>query len=67
MLSDAHCHFFSTAFFTTLARQRGPTTSAQELYQELQWNDPGTPETLADRWVQELDANDVGRAALIAR
>jgi len=66
MLSDAHCHFFSTAFFTALARQRGPTASAQDLYQELQWDDPGTPETLADRWVQALDANDVGRAALIA-
>ena len=66
MLNDAHCHFFSTAFFTALARQRGPKTSAQDLYQELQWDDPGTPETLADRWVQELDANDVGRAALIA-
>jgi predicted TIM-barrel fold metal-dependent hydrolase len=66
MVNDAHCHFFSTAFFTALARQRGPKTSAQDLYQELQWDDPGTPERLADRWVQELDANDVGRAALIA-
>ena len=66
MLNDAHCHFFSTAFFTALARQRGATTSAQDLYQELQWDDPGTPETLADRWARELDANDVGRAALIA-
>jgi predicted TIM-barrel fold metal-dependent hydrolase len=66
MVNDAHCHFFSTAFFTALARQRGSKTSAQNLYQELHWDDPGTPETLADRWVQELDANDVGRAALIA-
>jgi predicted TIM-barrel fold metal-dependent hydrolase len=66
MLNDAHCHFFSTAFFTALARQRGPTTSALDLYRELQWDDPGTPEALADRWVQELDANNVGRAALIA-
>jgi predicted TIM-barrel fold metal-dependent hydrolase len=66
MVNDAHCHFFSTAFFTALARQRGPKTSVQDLYQELQWDDPDTPERLADRWVQELDANDVGRAALIA-
>jgi predicted TIM-barrel fold metal-dependent hydrolase len=66
MVNDAHCHFFSTAFFTALARQRGPKTSVQDLYQELEWDDPGTPETLADRWVQELDANDVGRTALIA-
>jgi uncharacterized protein len=66
MLNDSHCHFFSPAFFTALARQRGPTTSAQDLYQELQWDDPGTSEALADRWVQELDANGVRRAALIA-
>ena len=43
-----------------------PTTSAQDLYRELQWDDPGSPEALADRWVQELDANGVQRAALIA-
>jgi uncharacterized protein len=66
MLNDSHCHFFSPAFFTALARQRGPTTSAQDLYQELQWDDPGTPEALADRWVHELEANGVRRAALIA-
>jgi predicted TIM-barrel fold metal-dependent hydrolase len=41
MINDAHCHFFSTAFF-------------------------GAPEALADRWVQELDANSVQRATLIA-
>jgi predicted TIM-barrel fold metal-dependent hydrolase len=33
---------------------------------ELQWEDPGTPEMLADRWVRELDANGVHRAVLIA-
>ncbi len=37
-----------------------------QLCAELQWDDPGTPEALADRWVRELDANDVTRAALIA-
>jgi uncharacterized protein len=36
------------------------------LYRELQWDDPGTPEALADRWVHELDAKGVRRAALIA-
>jgi predicted TIM-barrel fold metal-dependent hydrolase len=88
MLSDSHCHFFSTAFFTALDRQRadlkvGPyidhatNTNAglveanQEirlncLYRELGWDDPGTPEALADRWVKELDAHGVRRATLIA-
>jgi len=66
MLNDAHCHFFSTAFFSTLSRQRGRGDSVPQLCGELQWDDPGTPEALADRWVRELDANGVGRAALIA-
>jgi predicted TIM-barrel fold metal-dependent hydrolase len=86
MISDAHCHFFSTPFFTALARQRadlapqgadlrgGPyigesksaTTAPSDLCRELQWDDPGTPEALADRWIKELDAHGVNRAALIA-
>ncbi len=66
MLNDSHCHFFSTQFFNTLSRQRGRGDTASALCQELQWDDPGTPEMLADRWVQELDANAVTRAALIA-
>lgn len=36
------------------------------MYRELEWDDPGTAETLADRWVRELDANQVHRAVLIA-
>jgi uncharacterized protein len=66
MISDAHCHFFSTAFFSTLSRQRGKGDSVQQLCDELQWEDPGSPEALADRWVAELDANGVRRAAVIA-
>ena len=66
MLNDSHCHFFSTQFFNTLSRQRGRGDTVAALCQELQWDDPGTPETLADRWVKELDANDVTRTALIA-
>ncbi|MSO45947.1 MAG: amidohydrolase [Acidobacteria bacterium] len=66
-MNDAHCHFFSTAFFSALARQRGaPHASARDLCRELAWDDPGIPEALADRWVQELDASGVQRAALIA-
>lgn len=66
MINDAHCHFFSTGFFTALARQRGGHDDAASLCRELQWEDPGSPEALADRWVRELDARDVRRAALIA-
>jgi predicted TIM-barrel fold metal-dependent hydrolase len=66
MRNDAHCHFFSTAFFSTLSRQRARGDSVPHLCDELQWHDPGTPEALADRWAAELDANGVTRAALIA-
>lgn len=67
-INDAHCHFFSTAFFEALARQRArePPEGAAEVCRELGWDDPGTPEALADRWVRELDAQGVHRAALIA-
>jgi len=66
MRNDAHCHFFSTTFFSALAGQRGRGDTVPKLCSELQWDDPGAPEALADRWVRELDANDVARAALIA-
>ncbi len=63
--NDAHVHFFSPAFFAALARQRG-AGSAPDILRELQWDDPGSPESLSDRWVQELDCHGVTRAALIA-
>ena len=71
MINDSHCHFFSPAFFQSLAQQRAalpgaPDVNIPGLYRELQWDDPGSPEALADRWVRELDANGVHRAALIA-
>lgn len=67
MLADAHCHFFSSRFFSALATQRGrtPPQTGEDVCRELQWEPPGTPEALADRWVRELDANGVARAALI--
>ena len=58
MINDAHCHFFSTPFFTTLG---GDAALAK-----LGWEAPGTAEALADRWVAELDRHQVSRAALIA-
>lgn len=37
-----------------------------EVSHRLGWQDPGTAEDLADRWVAELDTHAVARAALIA-
>jgi len=65
-MNDTHCHFFSTQFFTTLAKHRGKGDTPSQLCRELEWDDPGTPEELAARWVRELDAAGVSRAALIA-
>src|SRR5216110_1243332 len=69
MLNDAHCHFFSTRFFAALGRglknfdADAPERRALDM---LGWERPGTPDELADRWVRELDAHDVSRAALMA-
>jgi len=68
MLNDAHCHFFSSRFLETLAQQKGLAVEdpAPILAAQLDWDAPGTPAALADRWVAELDTHHVGRAALIA-
>ena len=65
-MNDSHCHFFSNQFLATLSKQRGRGQSVEALCEELQWNGPGTPDALAERWIRELDANGVERAALIA-
>src|SRR5687768_1630969 len=39
---------------------------AMALCDELGWETPGSAFTLADRWVRELDAHGIARAALIA-
>jgi hypothetical protein len=65
LINDAHCHFFSATFFAALGRQRG-AGDATSLCGELHWEAPGSPEALADRWIRELDAHRVARAALIA-
>jgi hypothetical protein len=66
VINDAHCHFFSTQFFETLSRQRGRTDTAADVCRDLQWDDPGSAFSLAERWVRELDANGVVRASIIA-
>jgi predicted TIM-barrel fold metal-dependent hydrolase len=58
MINDAHCHFFSTPFFTPLGGDAALST--------LGWEAPGGAEQLSDRWVAELDRAGVSRAALIA-
>ena len=65
-MNDSHCHFFSSQFFTTLAKQRGNGDTSSQLCRELEWDDPGTAQELAARWVRELDTAGVARAALIA-
>ena len=60
---DAHCHFFSSKFFTLLTQSQA---SAADVTAKLGWDDPGAPEQLADRWVAELDRHGVARSALIA-
>ncbi len=61
-VSDAHVHFFSPAFFNSLAEQKN-ATNVPEL---LGWDAPRTPEDLADRWVTQLDAHGLASAMLIA-
>jgi hypothetical protein len=61
-LCDVHCHFFSSRFLELLTGGR----PASEVSHQLGWDDPGTAEDLADRWVAELDRAGVARAALIA-
>jgi predicted TIM-barrel fold metal-dependent hydrolase len=68
VLHDAHCHFFSAAFLQALGRERQPDRppTADQVAAELCWEPPGTAEALADRWIVELDRNNVTRAALMA-
>jgi predicted TIM-barrel fold metal-dependent hydrolase len=66
MVNDTHCHFFSPQFFETLSRQRGRAETSLEVCRELEWEDPVSAHALAERWVRELDASGVVRAALIA-
>jgi predicted TIM-barrel fold metal-dependent hydrolase len=65
-VGDAHVHFFSPAFYQSLAEQKGSgTASGNDIGSLLGWEIPESPEYLADRWVVELNHNKVDRAVLI--
>jgi len=59
MICDAHVHFFSPGFYAALKADRAAVEA-------LGFDFPESAESLADRWVAELDANGVSQAALIA-
>jgi predicted TIM-barrel fold metal-dependent hydrolase len=63
MINDVHCHFFSSRFLELLAPDAGGVAA---LSSRLQWDPPGIPTELGDRWIGELDRHGVARAALIA-
>jgi predicted TIM-barrel fold metal-dependent hydrolase len=58
MVNDAHCHFFSPAFFAALG--------GDAALLKLGWEAPGSIDALVVRWLAELDRHKVSRAALIA-
>ena len=69
LICDAHCHFFSSRFLELLTKDRRdlpPGDRAAAVAGLLGWDAPGSAETLADRWVAELDRHGVARTALIA-
>jgi uncharacterized protein len=61
-VSDAHVHFFSPPFFRSLAEQKG----SDDVASILGWEAPESSEYLADRWVVEMNHNNVGSAVLVA-
>ena len=61
---DAHVHFFSPAFFRSLAAQSGKLLD--DVGHALDWDLPGSAHELAARWKTELDDQGVAQAALIA-
>jgi len=66
---DVHCHFFSSRFLEILAKDRrdiAPGDHAAVISTLLGWDPPGPPDALADRWITELDRQQVARAVVIA-
>jgi predicted TIM-barrel fold metal-dependent hydrolase len=69
-VADAHLHFFSHHFFTTLvssAASQKPGFTIEAAGAQLGWQlPPQEPEKLAAAWVHELDRHGVFASALIA-
>lgn len=70
-LADAHAHFFSHRFFTTLAASLPEPPDEADLYSclgaRLPFEFPPTdPAELAKRWAEELDRKQIARCVLIA-
>jgi predicted TIM-barrel fold metal-dependent hydrolase len=64
-ISDAHVHLFSHRFYSELASQKR-LTAVEDLQPLLNWDlPPENPALLGDRWVKELDSQQVNRACLI--
>jgi uncharacterized protein len=65
-VADAHVHFFSHRFFSTLASQK-PGLTLDQIASRLAVNlPPEQPEALAAFWARELDRNGIAKASLIA-
>ena len=63
---DAHVHFFSHKFFSTLVSQK-PGLTLDAAMEQLDWEMPDPdPEKFAARWLAELDQQSVEAAAIIA-
>lgn len=63
---DAHMHFFSHKFFSTLVSQK-PGLTLEAAQQQLGWELPSeNPDLLGARWIEELDHHGVQSAAIIA-
>jgi len=64
-VADAHVHFFSHRFFSTLVAQKPGLTL--DSVTQLGWQlPPSEPEKFAAVWAHELDRYHVARAALMA-
>jgi uncharacterized protein len=64
-IADAHVHFFSHNFFRTLAKQTADPST--DIPAALGWEAPDPDAAVfAERWVLELDRNEVDRAAILA-
>jgi uncharacterized protein len=65
-VNDAHVHFFSNRFYSTLARQK-KLEDAEALAPFLNWEIPARDAAiLGQTWAAELDRHGVNRASLIA-